>query len=81
MQPLRCWTCGRSLHGISSALQETANTGGSLGDILDKCKVNRYCCRRFALGELPRKDIPSNDFMRHFGYVASKEETTTEPSR
>lgn len=63
MQPLRCWTCGRALHIVAKALEETTETGRTLTDILDEFKMHRYCCRRFALCNLARVENPSNDFM------------------
>lgn len=60
MQPLRCWTCGRALHVVAKALEQTTETGRNLTDILDEFKVHRYCCRRFALCDLSRVENTSN---------------------
>ena len=57
MQPLRCWTCGRGVHGITAALERASAEGISVADVLDDMAVSQYCCRRFALCDPGMIDI------------------------
>lgn len=49
MQPLRCWTCGRSVHGAMQEFPKQMQSGESPARILDGLGLHRYCCRRFPL--------------------------------
>jgi DNA-directed RNA polymerase subunit N len=49
MQPLRCWTCGRSVHAAVKDFPKQMQSGDSPARILDDLGLERYCCRRFPL--------------------------------
>jgi DNA-directed RNA polymerase subunit N (RpoN/RPB10) len=51
MQPLRCWTCGKSLHAASAAYHEAVRKGIPPAEALDRAGLQRYCCRRHPLAD------------------------------
>ena len=51
MQPLRCWTCGRSLHAAMVEFTAATRRGVEPARALDEAHLLRYCCRRFPLSD------------------------------
>jgi len=51
MHPLRCWTCGRSLHAAMAEFPAATRRGVKPAQALDEAHLMRYCCRRFPLSD------------------------------
>ena len=51
MQPLRCWTCGRSLHRALKDFPLLTSRGMTPEAALNHLGLVRYCCRRFPLAD------------------------------
>ena len=51
MHPLRCWTCGRSLHAAMAEFPAATRRGVEPARALDEAHLLRYCCRRFPLSD------------------------------
>jgi DNA-directed RNA polymerase subunit N (RpoN/RPB10) len=49
MQPLRCWTCGKSLHRQTAEFKACVKSGMPPAQALDHLGLLRYCCRCFPI--------------------------------
>ena len=58
MQPLRCWTCGRSVHGALREFPLQMQSDLPPAALLDRLGLRLYCCRRFPLTD-PTAAIPA----------------------
>ena len=58
MQPLRCWTCGRSVHGALREFPLQMQSDLPPAARLDRLGLHLYCCRRFPLTD-PTAAIPA----------------------
>jgi DNA-directed RNA polymerase subunit N (RpoN/RPB10) len=59
MQPLRCWTCGRSVHGALREFPLREQGEVPPAAVLDRLGLRLYCCRRFPLTD-PTAPTPAS---------------------
>ncbi|MDP2973954.1 MAG: DNA-directed RNA polymerase subunit N [Candidatus Diapherotrites archaeon] len=44
--PIRCFSCGKQLAGMSEQFRQRVDKGEKPEKVLDELGVKRYCCRR-----------------------------------
>ena len=50
--PIRCFSCNKPIAQLWEQYEEAVEKGADRKDVLDKLKVERYCCRAMLLGHV-----------------------------
>ena len=50
--PIRCFSCNKPIAQLWEQYEEAVKKGADRKDVLDKLKVERYCCRAMLLGHV-----------------------------
>ena len=54
--PVRCFTCGKPVAEASEEYEKRVKNGEEPAKVLDELGIDRYCCRRMLLSQVPLID-------------------------
>lgn len=57
MFPIRCFSCGKVLGGLSTRVDKLKTEGKTNLEIFEILKIERYCCRRIIMSSIDISDI------------------------
>ena len=58
--PVRCFSCGKVIGNLENSIKKLKNEGYEDKEIMNKLKIEKYCCRRVLLSYI---DLSEELFM------------------